>query len=67
MVKGWFVIHQIRVNHTSEMEKSMHQAHGIGYAEYGRSLEKRILVEKRREKDYKNSILMAKEVDRKLV
>ncbi|TCP23511.1 hypothetical protein EV207_13031 [Scopulibacillus darangshiensis] len=30
----------------------MHQAHGIGYAEYENSLEKRIEVEKAREKDH---------------
>lgn len=55
------------MNHTSEMEKSMHQAHGIGYAEYERSLEKRMLVEKNREKDYQNSVVMINQIDRKLL
>jgi hypothetical protein len=37
------------------MEKAMQQNHGIGYEEYNRSLEKRLEVEKEREKDYKRS------------
>jgi hypothetical protein len=47
------------------MEKSLYQAHGIGYAEYQRSLEKRMQVEKKREKDYKQSLGMVYEADRK--
>ncbi|WP_162831745.1 hypothetical protein [Halalkalibacter akibai] len=37
------------------MEKGMQQAHGISYSEYERSLEKRIQIEKQREKDYEAS------------
>lgn len=48
------------------MEKSMYQSHGMGYEEYQRSLEKRMLVEKRREKDYKQSVVIISELDRKL-
>lgn len=33
----------------------MQKSHGIGYAEYGRKLDKRIQVEKRRERDYAQS------------
>ncbi len=37
------------------MEKAMQQSHGIGYADYNRSLEKRLEVEKAREKDHQQS------------
>ncbi|WP_257349752.1 hypothetical protein [Pseudalkalibacillus decolorationis] len=33
----------------------MHQSHGIGYAEYERSLEKRLKIEQKRERDYRQS------------
>ncbi len=33
----------------------MQQSHGTSYAEYNRNLEKRIEIEKEREKDYKAS------------
>ncbi|MFC7394327.1 hypothetical protein [Scopulibacillus cellulosilyticus] len=44
----------------------MHQSHGIGYAEYERSLEKRLEVEKSREKDYRKCNIIAAEQDHKL-
>lgn len=34
------------------MEKAMQQSHGMSYATYEQSLEKRIQVEREREKDY---------------
>jgi hypothetical protein len=37
------------------MEKAMQQSHGTSYAEYNRNLEKRMEIEKEREKDYKAS------------
>ncbi|WP_408007545.1 hypothetical protein ACJROX_23070 [Pseudalkalibacillus sp. A8] len=43
------------------MEKAMHQAHGIGYAEYDRSLEKRLKIERKREQEYKESQQMLNE------
>lgn len=55
--KDGFVIHTI----TNEMEKAMHQTHGFGYAEYNRSLEKRMKVEASRERDYKLSCQLAAE------
>lgn len=58
---------QIRLLHTSEMEKAMHHCHGIGYAEYERSLEKRIQVEKTREKDYRKCNTIAAEQDHKII
>ncbi len=39
----------------------MHQAHGIGYAEYDRSLEKRLKIENKRELEYKESQQMLNE------
>jgi hypothetical protein len=48
------------------MEKAMQQSHGIGYQEYSRKLEKRIEVEKRREKEYKQSQLIVAQADRQL-
>jgi hypothetical protein len=41
------------------MEKAMHQSHGCGYAEYDRDLEKRLDVEKEREKEYKKGLKIA--------
>ncbi|MFN7251863.1 MAG: hypothetical protein ACK4M9_13830 [Anaerobacillus sp.] len=40
------------------MEKAMQQSHGMGYAEYNRKLENRLLVEKRREKEHRKSLQM---------
>ncbi|MBB6453462.1 hypothetical protein HNQ94_001911 [Salirhabdus euzebyi] len=48
------------------MEKAMQQSHGIGYKEYSRKLEKRLEVEKRREKEYQKSRQITAEVDRQL-
>ncbi len=41
----------------------MQQSHGMGYAEYNRSLTKRLEVEKAREEDYKKSNKIALEVN----
>jgi hypothetical protein len=46
------------------MEKAMHQSHGCGYAEYERDLEKRMDVEKNREKEYKKGLEIAAEAIR---
>lgn len=40
------------MNYTPEMEKAMHQSHNMGYAEYGRKLDNRLTVEKRRQREY---------------
>ncbi|MFU1991838.1 hypothetical protein [Priestia megaterium] len=37
------------------MEKAMQLSHGVGYAEYSHKLDKRLQVEKEREKDYQAS------------
>ncbi|WP_202595353.1 hypothetical protein [Halalkalibacter okhensis] len=41
------------------MEKAMQQSHGTSYAEYNRNLEKRLEIEKEREKDYEKSKKLA--------
>lgn len=42
----------IKTAYTTDMEKAMQRNHGIGYAEYNRSLTKRLEVEKKRDKEY---------------
>ena len=54
------------LNYTSEMEKAMHQSHGIGYAEYAQKHEKRMDVEMSREEDYRKSQLIYADIARKL-
>ncbi|MGC4378754.1 hypothetical protein WD019_17795 [Fictibacillus sp. Mic-4] len=66
-MKGWFIIQQIKVKHTSEMEKAMQKSHGIGYAEYERSLEKRLEVEEKREAEYVKGLDVTAELDRKIL
>ncbi|WP_349408396.1 hypothetical protein [Pseudalkalibacillus sp. SCS-8] len=39
----------------------MHQSHGIGYAQYERSLEKRMEIERKRDREYKQSLQMLNE------
>jgi hypothetical protein len=46
------------------MEKAMHQSHGCGFAEYERDLEKRLDVEKDREKEYKKGLEVAADANR---
>ncbi|WP_158736165.1 hypothetical protein [Alteribacillus sp. YIM 98480] len=48
---------------TENLEKSMHKAHGVTQEEYKRSLDKKIEVEKEREKDYKKNKEIQTEVD----
>lgn len=51
---------------TTDMEKAMHQAHGIGYEVYCQKHEVRMKVEIRREKDYFQSQHIAMTHERKL-
>ncbi|SEQ28957.1 hypothetical protein [Piscibacillus halophilus] len=44
----------------------MHQSRGVGYTEYSQNLEKRIKVEKEREREYKESRRVVAEVDRQV-
>ncbi|WP_176555889.1 hypothetical protein [Virgibacillus ndiopensis] len=54
------------MNYTPEMEKAMQKSHGIGYAEYGRKLDKRIVVEKRRQQEYEQCKHIVAEIDSQL-
>jgi hypothetical protein len=69
-LKGWFIIHlnqkMLDLNYTSEMEKAMHQSHGMGYAEYAQNHKKRMDVEVSREADYRKSQLIYADIQRKL-
>jgi hypothetical protein len=56
----------LELNYTTEMEKAMHNSHGIGYAEYSQKLEKRMDVELSREEDYRKSQLIHAEVVRRM-
>lgn len=51
---------------TSEMEKSMHQFHGMGYEEYSRKHKNRMLVERTREKDHLKCQQMIAIIERRL-
>ncbi|MGY0693271.1 hypothetical protein ACW2QC_10840 [Virgibacillus sp. FSP13] len=44
----------------------MQQSHGMGYAEYGRKLDKRIVVEKRRQQEYEECKHKIAEIDSQL-
>ncbi|WP_170840755.1 hypothetical protein [Oceanobacillus limi] len=48
------------------MEKQMQQSHQICYAEYSRKLEKRMIVEKRRDKEYEKCKHMVAELDNQI-
>jgi len=55
------------MNYTSEMEKAMYKAHGIGYEVYCLKHKLRMKVEKRRELDYLKSQRIVADKDRKLL
>ncbi|WP_279401910.1 hypothetical protein [Piscibacillus salipiscarius] len=44
----------------------MQQSHGVGYTEYSQKLEKRLQIEKEREKNYRESRRLVSEVDRQI-
>ncbi|GGE48435.1 hypothetical protein GCM10011391_29050 [Pullulanibacillus camelliae] len=46
------------------MEKALQQSHGMSYAEYQRNLDKRIEVEKAREKSYMESARIVLEANK---
>ncbi|WP_202595692.1 hypothetical protein [Pontibacillus yanchengensis] len=56
----------MNLNYTNEMEKAMHQSHGMGYAEYSRRLDQRLKVEQRRQQEFEQSQKIVAEVDRKI-
>lgn len=50
-----FISGSLSMNYTHEMQKGMYAANGIGYEVYRRSHGARMQVEKRREKEYRQS------------
>ncbi|MED1470426.1 hypothetical protein ABE288_14835 [Bacillus salipaludis] len=54
------------MNYTSEMEKAMHKAHGVGYQVYSQKHSVRIRVEKQRERNYRESKRLLAEITNKL-
>jgi hypothetical protein len=59
-----FVINHLQLSYTSEMEKALRSAHGVGYEEYRRHHSVRMKVEKRRKKDDRNCRRMVADLDR---
>lgn len=53
----------IDLAYTPKMEKAMQQSHGMSYKEYESRLDKRMTVEKRREKEYEQCKRMAASID----
>lgn len=49
------------------MEKALHGAHGVGYEVYKRRHKIRMLVERRREREYINSQRMIADLGRKML
>ena len=65
-MKGLVFINQLHLNYTSEMEKAMHRAHGVGYQVYCLNQDVRISVEKKREQEYLKSQQIVAQFDRKI-
>ena len=53
------------MNYTSEMEKAMHQSHGMGYQEYSCKLDQRLKVEQKRQEEYELSRRMISDIERR--
>lgn len=51
------------MNYTPEMEKAMQQSHKMGYAEYERNLDNRLIVEKRRQQEYEQCKFLITKID----
>lgn len=56
----------IDLEYTPKMEKAMQQSHGMSFKEYERKLDKRLAVEKRRQKEYEQCKHMAVAFNQKL-
>ncbi|UFT98249.1 hypothetical protein KO561_13695 [Radiobacillus kanasensis] len=54
------------LTYTSDMEKAMHQAHGIGYAEYASDIDKIIEVEQKRELSHQKNHKMVAELNKQV-
>lgn len=56
----------IDLAYTSKMEKAMEQSNGMSFKEYERKFDKRIAVEKRREKEYEQCKHIVASLDHKI-
>ncbi|MGG7620082.1 hypothetical protein [Bacillus coreaensis] len=61
-----FIISQLRLNYTSEMEKAMYAAHGVGFETYSRRHKVRMKIEKARQQNYLHSQRMIADLDRRV-
>ncbi|MBH0231019.1 hypothetical protein LCL89_10825 [Halobacillus yeomjeoni] len=50
------------MNYTAEMEKAMHQAHNMGYAEYSRNIDNRLKIEVKRQREFEQCKQMLSQV-----
>ncbi|WP_158634002.1 hypothetical protein [Radiobacillus deserti] len=66
--KDGFIISDtgLDLTYTSEMEKAMHQAHGMGYTEYASDIDKMIEVEKKRELSHQKNHQMIAELNKQI-
>ena len=53
---------KLNLNYTPEMEKAMHQNHGVNFTEYEMNVEKRMKVERKREKSHEQSMKLIAEL-----
>ncbi|WP_413378600.1 hypothetical protein [Alkalihalobacillus sp. 1P02AB] len=58
------IIQPQKNGHSPEMEKGLQQSHGMSMAEYNNSFEKRLQVEKDREKEYEMTKKMVDSLDK---
>lgn len=54
------------MNYTADMEKAMQQSHKIGYAEYSRTHEQRMIVEQKRDAEHEYCKLLMAKIDGKI-
>lgn len=62
-----FIISYLQLRYTSEMEKAMHSAHGVGYEVYSRNHDIRMKIEERREQDHLESQRLVSDLNRKSI
>jgi hypothetical protein len=60
------IIDPLDMEYTSDMEKAMHGAHGVGYEVYKRKHNIRMKVEMKREREYRKSRRMIAGLDSKV-
>lgn len=53
---------KLNLNYTPEMEKALQQNHGMNFTEYETNVEKRLQVEKDREKSHEQSMKLIAEL-----